>query len=157
MSQEQIIQPFKKSIQEIQIVKEPDAHFEQIKIHSSRDVAELLCSIWPVALNYREAFISLNLDRGNKPLSYALISIGGISSTVVDVKVIMQHALMSNASSIIIAHNHPSGNLKASQADLNVTKKVKAACEVMEISLLDHIIVTEERGKYFSFSDECMI
>jgi DNA repair protein RadC len=80
---------------------------------------------------------------------------GGISSTIADIRMIMQTALLGNASSIIVAHNHPSGQLKASEADKQITTKIKEAGAFLDITLLDHIIVTS--AGYSSFSNEGII
>ncbi|MCW3071308.1 MAG: repair protein [Bacteroidetes bacterium] len=85
-------------------------------------------------------------------LGFSKISQGGLSGTVVDAKVVFQVALKANASSILLAHNHPSGNLKPSEADLMITKNIREAGKLMEIPLVDHIILTDEG--YYSFADE---
>jgi DNA repair protein RadC len=81
-----------------------------------------------------------------------MISSGGISGTVLDTRVIFQGALLANASSLIIFHNHPSSNLKPSKADKDITNKIKKAGELLDIILLDHLIITEH--SYYSFADE---
>ena len=95
------------------------------------------------------------LNRANKVLGFSKISSGGTSGTLVDVKIIFQIALKSNASSIILGHNHPSGNLKPSDADIRITRTIKEAGKMMEIPLVDHLILTDEN--YYSFADEGMI
>lgn len=101
-----------------------------------------------------EQFWVILLDRSNKILDKVMISSGGVAGTVVDKKVVFQKALQQLASSIILAHNHPSGNLRPSQADLDLTKKLKAAGKVMDIQVLDHIIVGQGTVGYTSFADE---
>lgn len=81
---------------------------------------------------------------------------GGITGTVIDVRIILQYALKSNACSIIVSHNHPSGNLEPSNADIQITKKIKEAAKLMDISLLDHLIITTG-DKYYSMADKGMI
>ena len=125
---------------------------ERIKITSSESAAELLRSIWSDNLELREEFNILLLNRTNAVIGWFQVSIGGVASTVVDPKVIFSVALKCNASGIILAHNHPSGNLKPSDADLNLTKKLKNGGQLLEIQILDHIILTKEG--YFSFADE---
>jgi DNA repair protein RadC len=85
-------------------------------------------------------------------LGISEISTGGFAGTVADPKVIFSIALKACASSIILSHNHPSGNLKPSQADLNLTRKIKSGGELLDIAVLDHIILTSD--SYFSFADE---
>lgn len=99
-----------------------------------------------------EQFWVLFLDRANHALHTCQISKGGISATVVDPKVIFKHALTQKASSIILFHNHPSGNIKPSQIDFDVTQKIKKGAQILEITLMDHIIVGQ--NTYFSFADE---
>jgi DNA repair protein RadC len=81
-----------------------------------------------------------------------MVSRGGVSGTVADVKIIMKLAIERLASGIILSHNHPSGNLKPSQADLNLTQKVKEASKFMDVALLDHLILAD--NAYYSFADE---
>ena len=104
-------------------------------------------------IGYRETFKILLLNNSNKVIGYTTISEGGLTSTIVDVRVIMQTALVGNATAIILTHNHPSGNPKPSYHDDNLTKKIKGACELLEIRLLDHIIVTPY-DSYYSYTDE---
>ena len=77
---------------------------------------------------------------------------GSTTGTIVDVKQLLQYALKTNASSIIVAHNHPSGNLEPSEADKNITKKIITGCDAIDIKLLDHLIIVHEGG-FFSFAD----
>lgn len=103
-------------------------------------------------MDYRESFFSLYLNQANRVLGIKKISESGISSTIVDVRIIMQAALLCNASGIILAHNHPSGNLKPSQKDLSITQKIKEASQFLNIQLLDHCILTSTA--YISFADD---
>ncbi|MFT6866040.1 MAG: DNA repair protein RadC [Cyclobacteriaceae bacterium] len=102
-----------------------------------------------------EEFWIILLKRNNEIIKKVRISIGGISGTVVDAKIIMKHALVEMASSIILAHNHPSGNKKPSQSDIQITKKLKQAGLVMDIPIVDHIIFTDHG--FYSFSDESLL
>ena len=102
-------------------------------------------------LNHEEFWVLL-LDRGNKIQDSFRISQGGISGTVIDVRVILKPALEKQSSNIILCHNHPSGTLQPSQADRQITTKIKDAAKLMDISVLDHIIIGQ--NKYFSFADE---
>jgi len=97
----------------------------------------------------------LYLNQANEIIGKYLISQGGVSGTVVDCKLIFIGALQLGASAVIVAHNHPSGNLMASGADLVVTKKIKQGGKFLDIPLLDHIILTEEG--YTSFADDDLI
>ena len=120
------------------------------KVTASKDIFEMM---QPVMTDLpHEEFWLIMLNRSNSVIKKELISRGGVSGTVVDTKIIFKTAVDNYASSIIICHNHPSGNLKPSAADLKITKNIKAAGEVMEITLLDHLIITE--AGFYSFVDE---
>ena len=106
-------------------------------------------------MDYRESFFALYLNQANKVLGIKKISECGISSTLVDVRIVMQAALLTNASGIIIAHNHPSGNLKPSGSDIKMTAQIKNACKIMNMNLLDHIILTSDSST--SFADAGLI
>lgn len=99
-----------------------------------------------------EQFWIIILNRSNKVISKRAISLGGVSGTIVDPKVIFKIALEDLASGVILVHNHPSGNLKASQADIKLTEKIKKAGQLLEIPVLDHVIFTDDG--YLSFADE---
>ena len=120
------------------------------KITTSKDVYEIMR---PSMMDLpHEEFWLLMLNRANSVIKKELISRGGIAGTVVDSKLIFKIALENYASSIIICHNHPSGNLKPSEQDMKITKAIKEAGKIMEIQLLDHLIVTE--NGFYSFADE---
>ncbi len=120
---------------------------------SSQDVFDLLQNIWSDKIGYVEEFMVLCLNRGNRVLGWSLVGTGGLSGVVADPKVIFQVALKSNASSIIVAHNHPSGTLKPSDADRRLTSKILQAGQFLDISVLDHLIITPD-DRYYSFADE---
>ncbi len=124
------------------------------KIAGSRDAYELVLPLWD-DLEYRESFAILLMNRANRALGIAQVSHGGISGTVADPKVIFQHALKANASSLILLHNHPSGNTQPSEADIHLTKKLVEGGKLLDISVLDHLIVTTDG--YYSFADEGLI
>lgn len=120
------------------------------KITSSKDAFLIM---QPVLLDLpHEEFWLLLLNRANALIKKELISRGGVAGTVVDTKLIFKSAVEQYASSIIVCHNHPSGNLKPSDADLRITKNIKEAGKIMEIPLIDHLIITE--AGYYSFADE---
>lgn len=130
---------------------------DRIQIRTSEDSWNALRQIWDHdTLDYREMFIALYLNRCNHVLGYRIISIGGTAGTVVDVKQILAIAIKSNASSIVLAHNHPSGQNQPSSHDIELTKKIKAGGELLDISVLDHLILTSD-SDYFSFADEGLI
>ncbi len=123
---------------------------EKQQIKSSRDAFVIFHPI--LGDLPHEEFWVLYLNRSNKIIAKERISIGGVAGTIADVKIIFKKAMELLSSAIILIHNHPSGNLKPSQADLNLTKKVVEAGKLMEVSTLDHLIVTD--GGYYSFADE---
>jgi DNA repair protein RadC len=125
------------------------------KVCGSKDACELLREVIVENLEYVEEFYVMLLNRANHVLGIAKISEGGLSSTVSDPKRIFQVALKSNASSIVLAHNHPSGNLQPSEADIKLTRKLKDAGTYLDLPILDHIILTSE--SYYSFADEGLI
>jgi len=128
---------------------------ERVKITQSKDVVDLFRKIWSSQMEIREEFYVLLLDRANKVIGYHVLSQGGTAGTVVDTKILFALALESLSNSIIIAHNHPSGSLKPSQQDINLTRKVKESGQTMDIQVLDHIIITKE--SHFSFADEGLL
>lgn len=101
----------------------------------------------------QEHFVVMFLNRANKPIGAIPLFKGGLSSTIVDCKLIFATALKSLASSIIISHNHPSGNLTPSAEDRRITAKIKEGCTLLDLSLLDHVILSPDE-KYYSFADE---
>ncbi len=123
------------------------------QIMSSRGAYMILLSNWSEQIGYIEEFYILLLDRSNRVMARYLVSQGGLAGTVVDTKVIFAAALKGRASSLIISHNHPSGALRPSQADIDLTKKLIEAGKILEIPILDHLILSPEGG-YYSFSDE---
>lgn len=127
---------------------------EQYLIRSSSDVYHLLMQYVydRETIEYRESFKVILLNRANRVLGFINLFEGGTAGTVVDVKMVLQAAILANASSIILSHNHPSGTLYPSEQDKTITCKIKDACRILEISLHDHVIATSEN--YFSFADE---
>ncbi|EPA00020.1 DNA repair protein RadC [Indibacter alkaliphilus LW1] len=124
------------------------------KIRSSVDAFQLLQTIFdPDLIAAREEFIVLYLNRDSCVIGYHKAFQGGVSSVVCDPKIILGVALKSLASGLILAHNHPSGKLIPSEADLSMTRRIKNACKEMEIELMDHLILSPD-GQYFSFADE---
>ena len=123
---------------------------EEVIIRSSADAYNVLAPLLQDK-TYEEFWI-LALARNNKVIKSLQISDGGVSGTVADPKRIFKNALYQNASSIILSHNHPSGNLNPSNADLQLTAKLKEAGKQLDIAVLDHIIVSNKG--YYSFADE---
>jgi len=126
---------------------------EKVAIKSSETVFKLFHPILG-DLDHEEFWL-LMLNRANKVLGRFKVSQGGLSGTVIDTRIILKKALDNLASSIIVCHNHPSGNNQPSDADVKITEKLKKAAEMLEIKLLDHVIIAEK--SYFSFADEGLI
>ena len=131
---------------------------ESLTVACSRDAHKIFFDSWDIAtIEHKETVKMLLLNRANKVLGITTISEGGISGSLMDVRMIYQYAMKGNASGIIIAHNHPSGNSNPSESDLKITQKIKEAGNLLDIQLLDHIILTPERDLYRSFADEGQI
>jgi len=128
---------------------------ERITITSSADAERVFRRIWGQPIELRECFYALSLNRANKVLGYFLVSVGGITGTVVDPRCVYQAALKASAVGILLAHNHPSGNPTPSDADKMITKQLKEAGKLLDINLLDHLILMPEG--YTSFADEGML
>lgn len=128
---------------------------ERIKISGSKDAYEVLVNLWSDKIEYVEEFYVLLLNRANKVLAITKVAEGGTCGCLVDPKRIFQTALKVNACSVILSHNHPSGNSRPSEADIQLTRKLKEAGLLLDISVLDHIIVTTEG--YLSFADEGLL
>lgn len=126
---------------------------EKKKITSSSSVFELLQPI--ISELAHEEFWIVYLNNSNKVIQTVQLSKGGITGTLVDVRLVFKNALQFGAVAIILAHNHPSGTLKPSEADIKLTKKLKLAGENLDIKVLDHLIITEK--SYFSFADENLL
>ncbi len=123
---------------------------QHVKISSSNMVFELM---QPILSDLpHEEFWMLYLNNANKLLLHEQISKGGMTATVVDVRLVLKKALTINAVGLIMVHNHPSGNLKVSASDKQITKKLQEAGQTLDIKLLDHLIVTQ--NNYYSFADE---
>ncbi len=122
-------------------------------IKSSEKVAELF---YPVLSDiHHEEFWILLLNKANKQIGRYKVSSGGVSSTIVDTRLLIKHSVENLASNIILLHNHPSGSLSPSKEDLALTKRIIDACKIFQITVLDHIIIGQ--NKYLSFSDEGLL
>ena len=126
---------------------------ERPKVLNSKASFDILLKLYDDdTIEYRETMKMMLLNRAGKVLGVMDISDGGTAGTTADIKVIMQCALLGNANGIILCHNHPSGNLQPSKEDTVLTQKVRSACDIMDMQLLDHIIISSEH--YYSFADE---
>ncbi len=124
---------------------------KKIRIKSSKDAFKVFQQVWSKQIETREEMVILFLDSSNAVLGYYILSMGGINKTVVDSRLLFAVALKSLATSVIIAHNHPSGNLIPSKSDIELTKAIQKTGDLMEIKLLDHLIIGKD--DYYSFAD----
>lgn len=125
---------------------------DRIKITSSREATEQLRAVWNQnSIEHVEESYLLLMNRANQLLGFHYLGRGGVSGCVIDAKVVFQVALKANASALIIAHNHPSGNTEPSQQDINITKRLKSAGELLDIAVHDHVILTAD--SFYSFAD----
>jgi DNA repair protein RadC len=129
-----------------------EAKLSKPKISSSRHAYEELNHL--IDLSHEEFWVLL-LNRANEVIDRIKVSSGGVSGTVADARLIFKPAIQRLASGVVLAHNHPSGNLKPSQADIDLTKKLKEGGTLIDINIIDHLIVTD--AGYYSFADEGML
>ncbi|MES2429432.1 MAG: JAB domain-containing protein [Bacteroidota bacterium] len=136
---------YKPTVTRMPTIRSSNDAYEELKEFFSEDLISL-----------QEQFVVMYLNQANGVLGIQVLSTGGITGTFADPRLVLGTALKAAATGLIISHNHPSGNLKPSEADLLMTRRIKEAGKLMEINLLDHLIITPE-GKYLSFIDEGLI
>ena len=141
---------YKNTISEYSL-KYTKSEIQKTKITTSESACSVIRQFYFDDINIYESFFILLLNRANNTTGFAKISQGGTAGTVVDIKIIAKYAVESLSSAVIICHNHPSGNITPSEADINITKKIKDALLLLDISLTDHIILSE--NNYYSFAD----
>jgi DNA repair protein RadC len=129
--------------------------FPAHQIKSSEDAAQFIRQFYGDDIEIYESCFILLMNQSNKTIGYAKISQGGITGTVVDVRIVAKYAIEALATSVIVAHNHPSGNLKPSNTDIVITEKIQKGLKLLDISLHDHLILTIDG--YTSLSDEGLI
>lgn len=132
-------------------LKKIQSEFPKLRIRSSADAAEFIRQFYSDDIDIFESSFILLLNRANDTIGYAKISQGGITGTVVDPRLVAKYAVESLSPCVILAHNHPSGNLTPSGADKDLTDKIKKGLKLLDIDLLDHIILTNE--SYYSLSE----
>jgi DNA repair protein RadC len=136
-------------------IKKNQSEFPRQKISSSKDAEQFIRQFYGDDLQVYESFFLLLLNQANETVGYAKISQGGIAGTVVDVKIIAKYVVDTLSQAVVLAHNHPSGNIRPSQADENMTTRIKATLNLFDCKVLDHIILTADN--YFSFQDNGLI
>ena len=143
----------KERVAEIQVSYRPAISNKPV-IMSALDAFVEMVEFFPSeTIALQEKFVVMYLNRCNRVLGVYPLSTGGITGTMVDIRLILSVALKVAATGIILAHNHPSGNLQPSSADKMLTQKIKEACSFLDISVMDHIILNP-KGEYASFADE---
>ena len=138
-------------------LKKIQTDFPKAKITSSKDCDRFIRQFYGDDIDVFESFFVLMLNNSNNTLGYAKISQGGITGTIVDVRIVAKYCVDSLATACILAHNHPSGKKQASISDKDITQKVKKALELFDIKVLDHIILMPDNGEYLSFADDNLL
>lgn len=133
----------------------PPDYNKATTIKGAKDAFEEFKTLWANDIEYKERVYLLCLNQVNKVIGYSVVGIGSVNACVFDIKQILQTALKTNSTGIIIAHNHPSKTLIPSESDKNTTKKLAEACKTMDIRLLDHLIISKE--EYFSFEEDFLL
>ena len=142
-----------ETLSEIHVSYKPGLTSSTTTITNSQNAYEIFKSLFPEdTISLQEQFVVLYLNRANRLIGSYQLSKGGITGTIADVRLILSVALKTLATGLILAHNHPSGNLKPSEADIQLTQKVKDAAKLLDIEVMDHIIISSEG--YYSFMDE---
>jgi len=141
-------------VAEIELIyRNPVKASQRPHVINAKDAYDCFLPTWNEnKIDFVEQFKIMLMNRGGRVLGIFEVSTGGVSGTVADPKLIFSAALKANASSIILAHNHPSGNLKPSNADLELTKKISRAGQLLDINVNDHLIITSEG--FYSFAEE---
>ncbi len=146
---------YKSNISEFGLRLTP-TDIKKVKIQCSSDAADYIRQFYGDDIAIYESFFLLLLNRANNTTGFVKISQGGTVGTVIDIKIIAKYAIDSLSSSVILAHNHPSGTMVPSGADSSITRKIKDALALFDVQVLDHLILGTE-NKYYSFADEGML
>ncbi len=140
------------NVSEVKVSYHPKL-LSEIKITNSNDAYKVILNNWDIdTIEMQEVVKVMLFNRANYVIGIYELSKGGISSTTIDIKILMSVVLKSLASSIILVHNHPSGNLNPSEADISITKKIKEICDVLGIIFYDHLIIS--KSNFYSFSEK---
>ncbi len=145
---------YKTNIKEFTL-KKNETNFKKVKIKDSRSVSEYARQFYYDDIEIYESFFIILLNNQNNTIGYVKISQGGITGTVVDKRLVLKYAIESLATAFICVHNHPSGNTNPSQVDIQLTKSLKQAAQLLDIQLMGHVILTKE--SYTSLADEGLI
>lgn len=146
---------YQKNLRKFRIVSEKSENYiKRAKIMSPTDAANYIYDFYENDIEIYESFFILLLNNGNGTIGYAKISQGGVAGTVVDPVIVAKYAIDNLAKSVVLAHNHPSGNLEPSEADKKVTRKIAEGLKLFDITVVDHLILGPEKGDYYSFANE---
>lgn len=145
------LEPLFEVVRIKQIIKEVEAPFASFTIRSPEDAQELAMN--QIADEDREVFLVMMLNTKNEVIGLHRAHVGSLNASIVHPRDVLKCAILNNAASIIVSHQHPSGNSVASREDIEVTKRLAEACKIMGIELLDHVIVSYT-GKHFSFKEK---
>ena len=142
---------------EVQQSYKKNTEFTSFKMSCSAEAEKFFRNKWPEDMHLKECFMVAYVDNSNNIIGYTTLAVGDLTATIVDLQAIARVGLMlGNCRGVFMAHNHPSGSLRASEADKNITTRVKDALNFFSIKLIDHLILAPEMGK-FSFTDEGML
>lgn len=142
------------TVAEIEVSYRPSVVEKRI-IKSAEDAYTVLLPFFSKAtIALKEQFVVMYLNKGNKVIGVYQLSSGGITGTVMDIRLVFCIALKTVATGIILAHNHPSGNLNPSPQDISMTERIMEAGNLLNIQVLDHLILSPIKGEYFSFKEE---
>jgi DNA repair protein RadC len=145
-------------VSEIRLYYKPKKQVLYPIIKDAQTAYNALLSFYPKGtLALQEQFVILYLNRSNAVLGGYQCSKGGLTGTIADIRLILGVALKAGSTNIIISHNHPSGNIKPSSQDIEMTKRLSEAAKIMEINVLDHIIVSPDPSSFYSFADHGQI
>lgn len=133
-------------------LKSENSDFKKVKITKSKDAYDLIREFYFDDIEIYESMFILLVNNANMTIGYAKISQGGVSGTVVDIKIIAKYAIESLATGVILAHNHPSGNTKPSSPDIKITERIYEALKLLDIILLDHLVIASD--SYTSMKDK---
>ena len=138
-------------VSEVKITYESNnTNKKKVRVNTSAKIYALMLKNWE-QIEYRESFKILLLDVSKQALGINTVSMGGLSESIVDVRMILQGALLANAKGIVACHNHPSGNIRPSRDDDVVTMRIREAAKIIDIKLIDHLIITKDG--YYSYAD----
>lgn len=145
---------YKSNIEELKL-RRIKSDLPKVKIGSSKDAADYIRQFYHDDITIYESFFILLLNRQNVTMAFAKISQGGVVGTVVDAAIVAKYVVDSLATGVILAHNHPSGNLRPSDADKAITEKIRKGLALFDCQVLDHVILTED--SYYSFADNGLL